>query len=261
MNSYIYSGVFVDSHNILHINKNRDKMNRDIILLNHDNSGSFEIDGVLYVYAYSYNDLCDNKTMKQSFRDHIKNPKSSEYELWNDFVEIGVLNISRYTDINKFSAIVRTKPSKSHSVMDIVRAHLLENVSKNLLDFSLIKKMYRDVKFNYELAFRSMLDAGYSEKTARESINNMLDKFEQLKETDQLFKMKQFIPRELRNGFYDFLEFASDGERDLYMSLQGVNVLVYDDLYTSGATVKDAIRCLNSINNKNKITVFVLVKQ
>lgn len=50
-------------------------------------------------------------------------------------------------------------------------------------------------------------------------------------------------------------------EKQIYLSLQGVNVLIFDDFLTSGVTVKEIIRYLKSFNENNTLTVFVLVKQ
>lgn len=258
--SYIHAGVFIDEHNSLQMNTKKDNIHRDIILLNRKSNGSFTDNGVQYIYSYSYNEDCTDKTQKQRFRDHLKNPTMAESKLWDDFVELGVLNIGTYTDINKFSAIVCTQ-SKPHSLVSRVHTYLLEHISHNLIDFELIKKLYRDVKFDYNAAFSAMLSAGYSRTVAKNEIDKALEQFEELKKSNKLFQMKKFLPRELRSGFYDFLKFKTEEERDAYLSLQGVEVLVFDDLYTSGSTIKEIIRYLNSINPNNKVTVFVMVKQ
>lgn len=257
----IYAGIFVDEHNKLHMNTNKDKVKRDVIILNRDSSGTFTKDNIQYIYGFSYNSECADKVAVQFFRDHLKNPTLEEYDTWQDFVELGIRNMSNYTDITKFSAIIRTKPSNPHSILNIVKLELLDLVSPNLINFELVKKMYKDVQFDADKAMQCLLQAGHSKANAQEIISETVEHFEELKTTNRLFEMKKFLPRAVRSGFYDFLKFATDSERELYMSLQGVDVLIYDDLFTSGATVNEIARYLRSINPNNKLTVFVLIKQ
>ena len=75
------------------------------------------------------------------------------------------------------------------------------------------------MKFDYNTAFNAMISAGYSRTVAKNEIDKALEQFEELKKSNQLFQMKKFLPRELRSGFYDFLKFKDEEERDAYYNL------------------------------------------
>ena len=86
-------------------------------------------------------------------------------------------------------------------------------------------------------------------------------KFKASADAKEVFKIKNYVPREIRTGFSEFLKFGNKEEANLYNSLQGKNVLIYDDFYTSGTTVGEVARLLKSIHEKNTLTIFTLVKQ
>lgn len=93
------------------------------------------------------------------------------------------------------------------------------------------------------------------------SIKQLIDQFNRLKQSDEFFEIKNFLPREIRAGFLNFLKFSNNDEQRVYQSLQGVNVLIYYDLYTSGTTIAEMLRILNSVNPNNNLIAFILIKQ
>lgn len=129
------------------------------------------------------------------------------------------------------------------------------------LTFELVKQTYNDVIFDTDVAFKSLIEAGWDIVDAEDEVNFISNKFNSLKQEGTLFQIKRFIPSEIRKGFSNFLKFKNDRQRQTYEKLQGVDVLIYDDFLTSGSTVKEIIRYLKSINSDNTLTVFVLVNQ
>ena len=145
-----------------------------------------------------------------------------------------------------------------------MRGFLLDNVNGLITDIQLVKEMYANVQFDVNEVRAALQNSTYRRYRPREIeqiIKETQDLMERFKSEGKLFKMKLHSPREVRSGFSNFLKFANEEERMTYEDLQGVEVLIYDDLYTSGATVREIIRLLRSINENNTLTVFVLIKQ
>lgn len=92
-------------------------------------------------------------------------------------------------------------------------------------------------------------------------INRIKSVFDEHKGSLELFEMKRFLPASIRKYFTNFLKFSTEEEAKAYKALQGVNVLIYDDLLTRGATLLEAKRCLTAINPSNTLTCYVLIKQ
>ena len=254
----VVGGVFIDEHNKLRFNWTKDRLKRDVVRLKINTHGQVTKDGVQIIYGYSYNPECDKSILKE-FRKQIKHPDPTS-DIY-DFVEDGVLHIDKFIPLDSFEVIVGVKPSYKPSILDVIKAQLLEHVCKNCISFELIKETYENVSFDSAKARKSLIDAGYDEDEITELIDSMIVDFDYLKQSGKLFEMKRFVPREIRAGFFGFLKFASDKERTTYESLQGVNALIYDDLLTSGSTISEAARYLYSINPTNTLTAFVLIQQ
>lgn len=235
----------------------------DIILLNSNCSGEYDDDGVKYVYGYTYQKGADRKQIA-AFRTYIKGRYSDMFSRNPDvdkFVEAGVLKLDDYVPFSSISAIVNIKPTKEPALVHIMRNHLEELIDTREYDFDLVKETYENVSFDEEKARESMKQARYSSRRIDEAIADLKVQFNALKKSGRLFEMKQFNPHPIRDGFSDFLKFESDEQRAVFESLQGVTVLIYDDLITSGSTIKEVVRYLRGINNKNTLVAFALVKQ
>ena len=261
----IYAGITVNNNEI-NFNWDSDSASNDLIHLNEDSSGSYDEDGVHYFYAYSFVEGC-NAREKKIVRNYLKcktDPSLIYSENLEDFVDQGVLQLDHFCNLNKFVATVYLESTSSdYSLVDLMGSYIFEYTQPHntQIDFKLLKKIYSEVRFDSTAAYNALIAAGYSDSDAKHEIQFTEKKFAELKQSNELFQMKRFIPKEIRTAFLDFLKFKSPKDEKLYRLLQGVDVLIYDDFLTSGATIREVIRYLRSINPNNTLTVFVLVKQ
>lgn len=63
----------------------------------------------------------------------------------------------------------------------------------------------------------------------------------------------------LRPYIMYFLKFESEEERELCSMIRKLNVLVIDDVTTSGSTLNEVLRTLRILNKDNEITIFSLI--
>jgi len=56
-----------------------------------------------------------------------------------------------------------------------------------------------------------------------------------------------------------FLKFANEEDEQLCTSIRNQNVLIIDDVTTSGSTLNEMLRTLRILNEDNNITVFSLI--
>lgn len=254
----VYAGVYIDNSGKLKINSIKDKMHRDLILFNQNTSGKLWVGSVPIIYGYQYNLNCDQKDYVK-FRKLIKHPNNIEH--LDEFIERGVLHMDQFVPLDEFDIIIRIKPTSRPSILDNILVCLLDHVSHHTVTLELIKQTYEHVKFDADQAIRDMIAAGFDEDYAYTQVGDMNILFENLKAKNELFQMKRFSPRVLRANFSNYLKFETEQEKQLYMDLQGKNVLIYDDFLTSGATLKEASRYLTAINPTNTLTCFVLIQQ
>ena len=56
-----------------------------------------------------------------------------------------------------------------------------------------------------------------------------------------------------------FLKFANPADEELCASIRRQNVLIIDDVTTSGSTLNEILRTLRILNENNDITIFSLI--
>lgn len=258
----IYAGIAIDDNNNIKFNWDND-LDEDIIVLANDISGQFVKDRVNYIYGYEYSKNA-SASEKKLIRDYLKSlgySATATDENVQEFVERGVLRIEKYVNLNEFGATIHIESSKSPSLVDLISQYISEYIESIHTDFSLVKKTYEDVEFDKNKAYNALLASNYTPEQADREITFTVEKFESLKKSGELFQIKRFIPKPIRSGFLNFLKFKNEYERKLYESLQGVNVLIFDDFLTSGSTISELVRYLRSIHDENTLTAFVLIKQ
>lgn len=258
----IYAGITVDDNNNIRFNWKNDS-DEDVIMLADDISGQFVTDRVknIYGYAYSKNASASEKKLTRDYLKSLGHSVTMDHENIYEFVERGVLRIEKYANFNDFGATIHIESSRSPSLVDVISEYISEYTVGIHTDFTLVKKTYQDVEFDESKAYAALLAANYIPEQADREIKFTVNKFESLKSSGELFQVKRFIPKPIRAGFLNFLKFKTESERKVYESLQGVNVLIFDDFLTSGSTIAELVRYLRSIHDKNMLTAFVLVKQ
>lgn len=253
----LYEGVSIDIEGNVNFNFEKDSSN-DIINLDSDVSGQFTEEDIRYVYGYKYSQNA-TKQQKKIFRDYIKSGKrTADVE---EFVEKAIIKLDIVQKLDSFGALVSIKPSSYPSIISIIGNYLHSYMNPPFLTFELVKQTYNDVIFDTNIAFKSLIEAGWDTVSAEDEVNFINNKFNILKQEGTLFQIKRFIPSEIRKGFSNFLKFKNERQKQTYENLQGVDVLIYDDFLTSGSTVKEIIKYLKSINPNNTLTVFVLINQ
>ena len=258
----IFAGITITGDDKIMFDWDKDSP-RDILKLATSTSGKFIQDDITYFYAYTWSDTASSHQINK-VRRYLKNLGSNN-DLYGrdveDFVELGVLKFDEFKSLKSFSILVGVESSKFPSLVDVMDGYLIEYSQSPLVDIRLIKNTYEHVQFDSDKAYKALLQSGLTPHKAEREIQFTIRKFQELKSSGTLFEMKRFLPRAIREGFYNFLKFKTEEEKQLYMKLQGVDVLIYDDFLTSGSTIKEIVRYLKSIHNENQLNVFVLVKQ
>ena len=266
MNVCFHEGIGVNSKGEIEFCYDRDKVD-DVLMLTKNTSLQVDENGVKYYYAYQFNpNVRDSR--RKVVRDYIKTNNGQGYAVLNNdlsyVIENGVLQFNDVFDLTQFDVLLSIESTSNtkcvvNEIGDYLRSYM--KPSKSWIDFELVKQTYRHVDFNDKLALKTLIEYGYSVDEAQKEVEFTQKKFEDLKQSGELFQIKRFIPPIIRNSFTNFLTFKNETEKHIYEQLQGANVLIYDDFVTSGNTIKEIVRYLNSINPSNTLTVFVLIKQ
>lgn len=268
MSKYFCEGIAVKNNELV-FNYNKDELD-DVVYLTQDTSGTVSLSNVDVFYAYQFNqqsDWNDRKKVREYLKDMINTEDFIIDDNFDNFVECAVTTFDSLYHLNKYSVLISTK-SVSHDTytgLDRIGNWLVEYGDRSSFEytFKLVKQMYDKVQFNSDMVRQMMRESNnYDERKVERDIRFLETQFERLKKTGKLFEMKRIVPTYLRVGFSNFLKFNDEtNDREIYESLQGVNVLIYDDFHTTGNTLNEIARYLKSINLNNQIMAFVLVKQ
>lgn len=254
----IYAGVTIKDFEPV-FNWNADNESTDILRLAKPNYGEVLVNDIPIIYGYEFKQGTTKSDMKV-FRDFIK-ANALVSEDVQQFVEYGILHLDYMFNLDNLGYAVHPQSRTGHDIIELMGNWIMEYSDATMSDFELIKEAYKNVTFDAEKAKTALRRRNMPEREIERVISEVVYRFDALKQTDKLFEIKMFLPREIRSGFLNYLKFADEDEKIAYEALQGVDVLVYDDLVTSGATLKEINRYLNAINPKNKLHSFVLLKQ
>lgn len=254
----IYAGVYIQNSRPV-FNWSGDTPDLDILKLSKPRYGTALVSDIPVIYGYEFEHSANGRD-KKIFRDFIKANALISEDV-QQFVEYGILHLDYIFPLKDLGYAVHPQSRTGHDLIELMSNWIMEYSQATMSDFELIKEAYQNVTFDADKARAALRKRNIPEREINESISEVLRRFEVLKQTDKLFEIKMFVPREIRAGFLNYLKFATDDERIAYEALQGVDVLVYDDLATSGATLREMNRYLNAINPNNRLHSFVLLKQ
>ena len=267
---YVYDEGIRKDDNGHYIFDNKLDFDTDIIYLNKDLSGMKTTNNLTYYYAYTFNPKTSGKLQKQ-FRTDLKHSFTDPNVFYGDeafeFVENGILHLDSMKKLNSFDAVITTANYVGEETLAGKMAMFIWDEVPNSIpcyNMQLIKRFCREVTFDEEKAYNALINTEkYKEhEDAINAVNSLKKQFERAKQTNNLFTMKHYQPVHGRVGFINFLKFPSKKDQKLYEALrQGAEVLICDDFLTTGSTVNEIIRFLNSINPNTKISVFVLIDQ
>ncbi len=263
-------GIRKDDSNHYIFDKEFD-FNSDIIMLNKDNSGFVNEDGLTYYYAYQFNPKTNSKQQKE-FRNALKHNLTNPDVFYGDeatrFVMDGIYKMDSMKSLNDFNVVVSTASHYGDKTLTGLMCSMIwEELSDSslVLNMQLIKKLCSEVTFDRDKAKEALRKTnryGSDEEAIENAVERIEYDFNREKKSGRLFTMKKYQPVAGGAGFMDFLKFANSYDQKIYETLRkGTEVLICDDFITSGTTVKEIIRFLNSVNPNNKISVFVLINQ
>lgn len=220
--------------------------------------------GKCFYYGYEFAEQVDS-SVRSAFIKHVKFSESiQDNPDLAMFIKKAVDNLSHKTNLYDYNLVVM--PESSSHVNEYMLRYIYRFAQPTLRKMELVKNLPANISFDmdaYEQQYlNDVLENGRPRYTAaqkeevKQSINQMLDL---IHKKDYFTIAKDVKKSRFRPYMMQFLMFASPADEQLCATIRQQNVLVIDDVTTSGSTINEILRTLRILNEDNYITIFSLL--
>lgn len=256
-------GITYDSENQRFVFDFEHDETEDIVSLTGDGY-QVEAFGRCFYYGYEFAEQVDG-TVRSAFIKHVKftEPLQDHPEL-TEFIKKAIDNLSHRINLYDYNLVVM--PESSSKVNQYMLRYIYRFAQPMLRKMELIKALPQSISFDMDAFEQSYLEdvlengrPRYTEAQkaeVRQSINQMLDL---IHKKDYFTIAKDVKKSRFRPYMMQFLKFASNADEELCEKIRQQNVLVIDDVTTSGSTLNEILRVLRIMNEDNNITIFSLI--
>jgi hypothetical protein len=250
------------------------ELQRFVFDFEHDNKGDIvsltgtgyqvEAFGRCFYYGYEFADNVDGG-LRSAFIKHVKftEPIQENPDLAM-FIKKAIDNLSKKINLYNYNMVVM--PESSSRVNQYMLRYIYRFAQPSLYKMELVKALPSSITFDMDAYEKQYLDdvlengrPRYTEAQkaeVRRSIGEMIDL---IHKKDYFTIAKDVKKSRYRPYMMHFLKFANKEDEELCASIRKQNVLIIDDVATSGSTLGEILRTLRILNEDNVITIFSLM--
>lgn len=229
-----------------------------------ENIFQIEAFGKCMYYGYEFAEQVDS-SLRSAFIQHVKFPESIRNDSnLTQFIQNAINKLNDKINLYDYNLVVM--PESSSLVNKYMMRYLYRFAQPSLQYLELVKALPANVSFDMQAYEKQYLDdvlengrpryTGAQKAEVKASIQNMMDLIHQ---KDYFTIAKDVRKSRMRPYIMRFLDFKSEEDRLLCTSIRNQNVLIVDDVTTSGATLNEVLRTLRILNEDNNIVVFSLI--
>ena len=256
-------GITYDSENHRFVFDFEHDGTEDIVSLT-GNGYQVEAFGKCFYYGYEFAENVEG-TVRSAFIKHIKFTEPlQDYPELTEFIKKAIDNLSHQINLYDYNLVVM--PESSSHINQYMLRYIYRFAQPMLRKMESVKNLPANITFDmdgYEQQYlNDVLENGRARYTetqkeeVRQSINQMLDL---IHKKDYFTIAKDVKKSRFRPYMLQFLKFADKADEELCDSIRHQNVLIIDDVATSGSTINEILRTLRILNEDNEITIFSLI--
>ena len=220
--------------------------------------------GKCFYYGYEFSEQVES-SVRTAFIKYVKftNDLQNTPSL-TDFIKNAIDNLHKKINLYNYNLVVM--PESSSKVNQYMLRYIYRFAQPSLYKMTSVKALPSNIAFDMKAYEEQYLDErledGHPRYTpaqkeqVKDSINGML---EMIHQKDYFTIAKDVKKSRFRPYIMNFLKFKSDEDRELCSIIRQQNVLVIDDVTTSGSTLNEILRTLRILNEDNDITIFSLI--
>lgn len=220
--------------------------------------------GKCFYYGYEFSDSVDGG-VRSSFIKYVKFSESIQKDSnLTQFIQKAVNDLNRRVNLYDYDLVVM--PESSSKVNQYMLRYIYRFAQPSLHRLELVKSLPEHISFDmaaYEEQYlNDVLENGrprYTEAQKEEVRQNIRKMMELIHQKDYFTIAKDVKKSKFRPYIMNFLRFRNEEDKMLCTSIRRQNILVVDDVTTSGSTLNEMLRALRVLNEDNEITIFSLL--
>ena len=235
----------------------------DIVSLT-GNGYQVEAFGKCFYYGYEFSDQVDG-AVRTAFIKHVKfSERLQDNQDLTQFIKKAVDNLNRRINLYDYNLVVM--PESSSQVNQYMLRYIYRFAQPSLYKMELVKALPSSISFDMDAYEQQYLDdvlengrpryTQAQKEEVKQSIRQMVDL---IHKKDYFTIAKDVKKSRFRPYIMHFLKFASEDDKELCRQIRRQNVLIVDDVKTSGSTLNEILRTLRILNEDNDIRVFSLI--
>lgn len=220
--------------------------------------------GKCFYYGYEFSDSVSG-SIRTSFIKYVKFSKSIQKEPnLTQFIQKAINDLNRQINLYNYDLVIM--PESSSKVNQYMLRYIYRFAQPSLHRMDLVKSLPEHISFDmsaYEEQYlNDVLENGrprYTEAQKEEVRQNILGMIDLIHKKDYFTIAKDVKKSKFRPYIMNFLRFRNEEDKALCASIRKQNILVVDDVTTSGSTLNEMLRALRILNEDNNITIFSLI--
>ena len=235
----------------------------DIVSLT-GNGYQVEAFGKCFYYGYEFSDQVDG-AVRTAFIKHVKfSERLQDNQDLTQFIKKAVDNLNRRINLYDYNLVVM--PESSSQVNQYMLRYIYRFAQPSLYKMESVKALPSSISFDMDAYEQQYLDdvlengrpryTQAQKEEVKQSIRQMIDL---IHKKDYFTIAKDVKKSRFRPYIMHFLKFASEDDKELCRQIRRQNVLIVDDVTTSGSTLNEILRTLRILNEDNDIRVFSLI--
>ena len=235
----------------------------DIVSLT-GNGYEVEAFGKCFYYGYEFGEDVSG-ALRSAFIHRVKfSDNLQEDAALTRFIQKAVNDLSHRINLYDYNLVVM--PQSSSRVNNYMLRYIYRFAQPTLRKMELVKNLPANISFDMdaftEAYLNDILENGrprYTE-TQKEEVRRQIGQMLDLIHRKDYFTIAQDVKKSrFRPYMLEFLRFASPADEELCRTIREQNVLVIDDVATSGSTLGEVLRTLRILNEDNRISIFSLI--
>ncbi len=220
--------------------------------------------GKCFYYGYEFSEQVES-SVRTEFIKYVKftNDLQNTPNL-TDFIKNAIDNLHKKINLYNYDLVVM--PESSSRVNQYMLRYIYRFAQPRLRKMELVKALPSNISFDmdsYQGAYLDdVLENGrprYTEAQKQEAMASIYKMLDLIHKKDYFTIAKDVKKSRFRPYMMQFLKFATKADEELCATIRQQNVLVIDDVTTSGSTLNEVLRTLRILNEDNEITIFSLI--